>query len=151
MTLGFTTHFNDGEPTWFPEKIMLPYRYELRQQYPNILPKIHTFRLGSRWKAGMRLHLVTGNRTPQRAQFGQAIPELAYCNGTQECVIRTINRPMPAFSIEVDGRLLEKDWELLFLVNDGFDSPSRFFEWFAHPFKPTEHVGQIVHFSNFRY
>src|SRR5690606_30543702 len=76
MTLGFTTHFQDGTPTLFVEKIVLPYRSELRNQYPDIAPKIHTFRLGYRWRAGMKMHLVTGNRTPQRRQFGQAIPEL---------------------------------------------------------------------------
>lgn len=148
MTLGFTTHFPDGTPTLFVEKIVLPYRYELRAQYPQIAPKIHTFRLGSRWRAGMKMHLVTGNRTPQRRQFGQAIPELEYCKSVQTCIIRTVNVPRQAISVHIDGYEVDPQE---FAVNDGFDNIDRLFEWFCHPFKATEHVGQIIHFSNFRY
>ncbi len=149
MTLGFTTNFPDGRPTLFEQKILWPYEKQIQVKYPDLLPKIHTFRLGNRWKAGMKMHMVTGNRTPQRRQFNLDYPELDRCTGTQECIIRTVNIPMQAFSIEVDGRLLEND--LIFLVNDGFDGPDRFFEWFGHPFKSTEHVGQVVHWTNFKY
>lgn len=151
MTLGFSTHYpkpNHQVGTLFAAKIMRPYSPGIARAMPDLLPKIHTFRLGNRWKAGMKLHLVTGNRTPQRRQFNLGIPELEFCIGTQECVIRTVNISMQAFSVEIDGREVDP---LLFAVNDGFPGPDQFFEWFAHPFKPTEHVGQIVHFSTFRY
>ena len=41
--------------------------------------------------------------------------------------------------------------EQQFRVNDGFDSPEAFFDRFAHPFMPTEQVGQIVHRTEFQY
>lgn len=148
MTLGFTTHFPDGTGTLFEQKILLPYKPELQQQYPYLLPKIHTFRLGARWRAGMIMHMVTGNRTRQRRQFNQDIPELQTCISVQRCVIRTVNFPMQAFSIEVDGKPVN---EMLFAVNDGFDGPDQFFEWFGHPYKSTCHEGQIIHFTNFLY
>lgn len=148
MTLGFSTTHSNGSPTLFEQKILLPHKPEIRQAFPNLLPKIHTFRLGNRWKAGMEMHMVTGNRTPQRRQFNLGIPALQYCHGVQTCIIRTVNIPMKAFSIEVDGKEVN---ELLFAVNDGFDGPDQFFDWFGHPFKPTLHEGQIVHFTDFRY
>lgn len=148
MTLGFTTHFPDGTPTLFPQKIMLPYDHDLQQQYADRLPKIHTFRLGNRWQAGKKMHLVTGNRTPNRQQFGLHIPELERCHSVQTCIIRTINLPLKAYAVEIDGKEVDP---LLFAVNDGFNSPDRFLEWFGHPFKPTRQEGQIIHFSDFRY
>lgn len=151
MTLGFSTKFANGQPTLFEQKILWPYEKQIQFHYPDMLPKIHSFRLGNRWKAGMKIHMVTGNRTPQRRQFNVDYPELAYCTGTQECIIRTVNIPTKKFNIEVDGRILEIDWKLLFLVNDGFTGPDQLFKWFAHPDKSTEHVGQIVHWTEFRY
>ena len=149
MTLGFTTHFPDGSPTLFEQKILLPYEKQIQLHYPHLLPKIHTFRLGKRWKAGMKMHMVTGNRTKDRRQFNIEYPELEYCVSVQDCIIRAGTTPMPCFSIEVDGATLEND--ILFLVNDGFNGPDQFFEWFGHPFKSTEHVGQIIHFTDFKY
>ena len=96
----------------------------------------------------MKIHMVTGNRTRQRRQFNLDYPQLQVCTGTQECVIRTVNIPMKGFSVEIDGREVS---DLLFMVNDGFDGPDRFFEWFGHLFKSTEHVGQIVHWTDFKY
>lgn len=132
----------------FQQKILLSYRPALHEHFPDLLPKIHTFREGHRWKAGMKMHLVVNNRTPQRYQFGKEVPELEYCNGVQTCIIRTVNLPTQAISVEVDGREVDP---LLFAVNDGFNSPDQFFDWFGHPFKTTEHVGQIIHFTDFRY
>ena len=148
MTLGFTTHFPDGQPTRFEQKILWPYERQVQFYYPDLLPKIHSFRLGNRWKAGMKMHMVTGNRTRQRGQFNLDYPQLQVCTGTQECVIRTVNIPMKGFSVGIDGREVS---DLLFMVNDGFDGPDRFFEWFGHLFKSTEHVGQIVHWTDFKY
>lgn len=148
MTLGFTTHFPDGQLTRFEQKILWPYERQVQFYYPDLLPKIHSFRIGNRWRAGMKIHMVTGNRTRQRGQFNLDYPQLQVCTGTQECVIRTVNIPMKGFSVEIDGREVS---DLLFMVNDGFDGPDRFFEWFGHLFKSTEHVGQIVHWTDFKY
>ena len=96
----------------------------------------------------MTMHMVTGNRTKDRYQFNKWVPELHTCQSVQTCIIRTVNLPIQGFSVEIDG--IEVD-SMLFIVNDGFNGPDRFFQWFSHPFKPTCHEGQIIHFTNFRY
>ncbi len=156
MTLGFSTNFPDGTPTLFPEKIILPYRYELRQQYPNLLPKIHTFRLGARWRAGMKMHMVTGNRTPNRAQFGQQIPELQNCTSVQDAMLYILPTGIniAVGTPEIDQRLLTRQERLLFAVNDGFNSIDEMERWFfPKGYNPiaTPIVGQIIHFTKFRY
>lgn len=148
MTLGFSTQHRDGTPTLFEQKILLPYEKQIEYRYPNLIPKIHTFRLGHRWRSGMKMHMVTGNRTKQRSQFNAGYPQLEFCTRTQECVITCVQAPMPGIRIEVEGKEIN---DLLFMVNDGFDNPDQFFDWFGHPYKPTEHVGQIVHWTDFRY
>lgn len=148
MTLSFATVFPGGKPTLFLEKIVLPYRYELRQQYPDLIPKIHTFRLGARWRAGMKMHMVYGNRTKERRQFNLEYPELDTCHGVQKCFITCLHAPQPGIRIEIDGTVVN---DLLFMANDGFDSPDQFYDWFGHPFKTVTHEGQIVHWTDFRY
>jgi hypothetical protein len=151
MTLGFTTQFADGTPTLFRQKILRPFDKGLAEMYPDDAAKIHTFRLGNRWRAGMKMHMVTGNRTQDRYQFNTGYPDLEYCHGVQKCVIHYNPNPLPHFLIEVEGHALDPGNELLFMLNDGFNSPDRFQEWFGHPYKALQHVGQIVHFSAFRY
>lgn len=156
MTLGFSIYFPDGRPTFFPEKILQPYRKGIRMP-PDFIPKIHTFRLGNRWRAGMRMHLVTGNRTKNREQFGVDIPELQHCNGVQPCMIWHDNLRIniaigPADTPE--GRILTRPETNLFAANDGFNSVDEMTRWFfPKGYDPTAAplVGQIVHFSNFRY
>lgn len=149
MTLGFTTKFPDGSPTMFEQKILIDLDPACREQYPDMLPKIHTFRMGHRWRAGMKMHMVTGNRTANRRQFNIGYPALETCNGTQDCIITCIIDPAIGFHIEIDGRQIEND--LLFIANDGFNSPQQFWNWFGNPITPVRHVGQIIHFTNFRY
>lgn len=148
MTLGFSTHFQDGSPTQFQQKILLPYRPAMLDCFPDLLPKIHTFREGKRWRAGIKMHLVVNNHTPQRYQFGKDIPELEYCKSVQDCTILCIGDVITIF---IDGTPLTTGETMLFLTNEGFPGPRRFVEWFGHPFKEMKHEGQIVHFSNFRY
>jgi len=149
MTLGFTTTHPSGKPTLFEQKILLPHKPELQQRHPDMMPKIHTFREGSRWRAGMAMHMVVGNRTAQRRQFNLDVPALEKCYAVQECHI-TVARinGQPSIRIEIDRRLINS---LLFMANDGFDNPEQFIDWFGHPFNTAVHVGQIVHFSNFIY
>lgn len=148
MTLGFTTHFPDGKPTLFVERILLPYRPQIAKDHPGLLPKLHTFRQGQRWRRGMRMHMVTGNRTAARRQFNLGIPELDICTSVQYCTIRTINVPRQAISVEVEGYEVDPQE---FAINDGFNNIDHLFEWFSHPFKSTIHVGQIIHFSSLLY
>lgn len=149
MTLGFSTNFPDGNLTLFEQKILLPYKPELRDQFPDLLPKIHTFRVGDRWRAGMKLHMVTGNRTKQRRQFNDNIPELQTCIAVQDAFI---HRPSCGKLIIWIGRLengryLNYQEHLLFAANDGFNSLEEMNRWF-----PGEwYAGQIVHWTDFQY
>lgn len=151
MTLGFTTKFPDKTPTLFKEKILSAVDPGIRQQYPDLLPKIHTFRGTERWKAGMKMHMVTGNRTKHRQQFNIGYPELEYCNGTQACTITCQVSVKPYPRILIDDRLLGLDETLLFVANDGFTSLDQFWAWFCWPGMDVSHSGQLIHFSDFRY
>ena len=152
MTLSFSTHHPSGSPTLFEQKILWPYEPQIQYHHPDLIPKIHTFRLGARWRAGMKMHMVVGNRTRERRQFNHDYPALLHCHGVQKCIITYLHRPsnQPAsIRIEVEGKVVEND--LLFMVHDGFDGPDQFLHWFGHPFKTVTHEGQIVHWTDFRY
>lgn len=155
MTLGFTTHFPDGSPTLFEQKILLPYEKQIEYHYPDLLPKIHTFRLGHRWRAGMKIHMVTGNRTPQRHQFNTNIPELQTCISVQEAVI---HRQSSGIRIGIGGSKffahISPQELLLFAANDGFNSIDEMERWFfpkGQRSKAKILEGQIVHWTDFRY
>lgn len=147
MILPFSTHHRNGEPTLFEERILLPYVPAIAAGYPNLIPKVHTFRLGQRWQRGMKMHMAIPNRTKAYRQFNAGIPELEFCNGQEPCVITWLH-PKREFRIEIGGVVVS---DLLFMANDGFDKPDLFLEWFSHPFKTVTHIGQIVHFTSFRY
>lgn len=107
MILGFSTTFPDGRPTMFEQKILLPHDPSLQFEYPDLYPKIHTFRMGDRWRAGMTIHMATGTRSPQYRQFNAGIPGLEHCRSTQRCIITCLHNPKPGIRIEIDGRSVE--------------------------------------------
>lgn len=161
MTLGFLQYWRDSQAqTLFKEKIRLPYVPYLQKGYPTLLPKIHTFRNGSRWRAGMRIHMVTGNRTPQREQFNIDIPELQTCISVQNAIIRNIIGG--GVSIEIlrsdfsTLKFLTREEQLLFAANDGFNSLEEMKIWFF-PKNKSGHTpgyrvdGQIIHWTSFKY
>lgn len=155
MTLGFTTHFPDGTPTLFPEKILLPFWPEIGEQYPGLRPKLHTFRQGRRWRAGMRMHMVTGNRTAARRQFNLGIPQLAVCTAVQDCVITFVKEPVWGMLVEVESGLLSPEQTVTLFHNDGFadlDQAWNFFEpRFRYTYINERITGQIIHFSTLLY
>jgi len=155
MTLGFSTHWpepNHHVVTLFLAKILCPYRADIVKAAPDLLPKIHTFRLGHRWRAGMSIQMVTGNRTPKRLQFNAGIPALSTCISVQEAVIW----------LDSDGELhivigtmehgfyLTLEQRLLFAANDGFNSIEEMTWWFF-PKGPGILDGQIIHWTDFQY
>lgn len=153
MTLGFSTKHNDGSPTKFEEKILLPFNDTLGRINPKMRPKIHTFRLGYRWRAGLRMHMVVGNRTAQRRQFNLGIPDLEYCKSVQTCVITCAKDPMPHFVINIGHRILTPEEEIEFMYNDGFENLDQMWNWFAPNFRGIDkiHLGQLIHFSDLKY
>jgi len=157
MTLGFSTHWPGKTlPTLFPHKIMYPYVAEIRKGFPDLLPKIHTFRLGYRWRAGMKIHMVTGNRTPNRHPFNTDIPELQTCISVQNAMVCMfpISIAIAIGDPDVDQRWLTQQEMLLFAANDGFNSIEEMQRWFFPKGYTPENpplVGQIVHWTDFQY
>lgn len=158
MTLGFSLKFPDGTPTLFFNKILYPYKKEIRELNPNMIPKIHTFRMGNRWRSGLKMHMVIGNRTKYRCQFNQNIPELEFSKAIQPAMIWC------GLAGDINIAIGEPDtpaqWLLtpsginLFAANDGFNSVDELTRWFfPKGYDPTAvpYVGQIIHFTDFQY
>ena len=172
MTLGFTQYFPSGEKTYFQEKIkaceesvsvctemkfdrgILPVMI-----YTTMKPKRHTMRIGNRFKSGMKLHMVYGNRTKNRTQFA-----LMTCTSTQTVVIRyrrtaAVNRHEGVENINytamvgnqflqvfIDGNLIGGRTLARLAVNDGFKNTTEFLKWFRKSGK-----FQLIHWTNLRY
>lgn len=97
MILPFSTHFKDGKPTYFIEKIWLSILSKLpdvtglndfEENYfkkfgefwdgasdSTIIPKHHTIREDKhdRWKPGMKIHMVIYNRSKNQFQFAPVL------------------------------------------------------------------------------
>lgn len=123
---------------------------------PDLIPKIHTFRVGRRWRAGMSIQMVVGNRTRWRYQFNENIPALQTCISVQDAIVGI--QPCGVISIAIgEGRtqrFLTAKELLLFAVNDGFNSLEELTRWFfPKGYTPTTPVlvGQIVHWTDFQY
>lgn len=107
-------------------------------------PKKHTIRKdeSDSWKAGNKIHAITGNRTPERMQFAPIFE----CKSTQRIWI-----------IPEKGEILVEDSSLVFTplsdsekedlaINDGFESLSQFFEYFTEEFE-----GKLIHWTDLKY
>lgn len=122
--------------------------------YPNEWrPKIHTIREDKhdRWRAGMKIHMAIGNRTPNRFQFAPTL----VCMGVQEIVITekimTVYDCIKlndgrVFTIQVDGKHLPMHRITDLAINDGFDSVDQFFQWFNEDFE-----GKLIGWTDFKY
>ncbi len=156
MTLGFSTHWpgKGRELTFFSAKILYTHIEAFKRAFG--IPKIHTFRQGHRWRAGMSIQMVTGNRTPKRFQFNAGIEELETCISTQDAMVCIFPTGI-AIAIGtpgVDQRWLTQQELLLFAANDGFNSIEEMQRWFfPQGYTPTAVplVGQIIHWTNFQY
>lgn len=157
MTLSFSTHI-DGKPTCFVEKIWwgifdvyghLYFDYfskELNHRgismTESMPPKIHTIRADpkNRWRAGMNIHFVIHNRTPNRFQFAPVLP----CISVQEIEIVNDSEIEQGKKIIVDGKHLTNCHQLV--MNDGFDSIDDFWNYFGDYFR-----GKIIHWTDHQY
>jgi hypothetical protein len=156
MTLGFSTKIGEWE-TRFPEKIwagiidktLITEVHKVFAEYDlaslavhHEVPKLHSIRVDAhgRWKAGMKIHFVTGNRTKNRRQFAPVIQ--AIC--VQHIEIRNVFLDK---TVLVDDKKLCK-WEIHELaLNDGFDSVDQFWAYFGQ----ADFEGQIIHWTDLRY
>ena len=127
--------------------------------------KIHTIRADShnRWKAGMPIHFVINNRTPQRKQFAPVI----FCVSTQKIRIEKelIDPNLPSksktwnikkFHLYIDGKPYinpsprhgyDEDAVEYLANNDGFMFDWQFMNWWPE----GTFEGKIIHWTNFTY
>jgi hypothetical protein len=168
MTLGFKTELG-GKPTHFPEKILESLlRTDIKMtEWTHFIvsgtkyaehvlgsqkPKHHTIRYGHRWREGMKIHFVTGNRTKHRHQFAPIV----LVNGVQMIWISPSNK-----SVRVERHISPEtqDWNTSFYwhtlneskiaelaINDGFETVDHFWDYFN-----TESGGQIIHWTDLKY
>ena len=153
MILGFKTKWPDGRPTHFVEKIQACFKHE---KHLDNIPKIHTFRKGNRWRVGRWIQFATGVRTPkyhclvESQCMGVQDAEIEFNPLSGELSIHVYNDPLNPTSSEI----LSKDKILLFAVNDGFDSLDDMIGWFFPSngdSSPQTILGQIIHFTDFKY
>lgn len=139
MTLGFTRKTQSGDETLFAEKILAG-------------SKIHSIRSGSRWRTGMSIQMVIGNRTKARTIskeiFNAGRVDLQECKGVQEIRIsRSTGGSGIDYRVTVDGKVLTASQTKEMAVNDGFDTLYDFLSFFPD----GEFLGQIVHWTDKRY
>lgn len=138
MTLGFSIEIN-GKACHFPKKIAASFGEENGFQ-----PKYHSIRKGKRWKEGLKIHFVTGNRTPERFQFREAI-----CTRVQDIVVFWVKEVL---TIEIDSHRLTSSQIETLAVNDGFENAAELEAFFASNMRAYEvFEGQIVHWTQGSY
>jgi hypothetical protein len=144
MVLGFKTKFPNGKPTEFVEQILLG-------------AKIHTMRLGSRWREGMRIQMATGVRTKRYQQFNKNLPELWFCKATQDFKFTSEGGIIELWIETTDGwrrMVCGSTLASLVALQDGLSNADALFEWFTPALKASasgEIHGQIIHWTSFKY
>ena len=158
MILGFKTHWPDGRPTHFVEKILANTRPWYFHDYT---PKIHTVRAGDRWplrqrwQPGQIIHMATGVRTKNYQQFNQ---EEIIWGCTRNTNVRAIQRiriwsdgeDSTCLIGPADAPFLTEAQREYFARNDGFESWAELLTWFF-PKGSGHFSGIIIHFTDFIY
>lgn len=165
MTLGFSTQMF-GKPNHFVEKILSSlysdtkikeevtdgYYYQYSQKfrqygldYTEFKPKVHTIRVGNRWKKHHNIHFVVGNRTKNRFQFAPLLRvtriqdiEIKW----KDHIFRGEKQKGGICNIFIDNKKIHPNKFGYLLQNDGFESLREFFEYFKTDFK-----GQLIHWT----
>ncbi|MEP4136712.1 MAG: hypothetical protein ABJL71_18935 [Cyclobacteriaceae bacterium] len=166
MTLGFSLYFDKAKkrPTHFPERVLASLSHDAHvkclglfaEKYPDYYgpwftekPKLHTIRADEkdRWRPGMDIHFVVGNRTPNRYQFAPVVK----CTEVQN--IEMIFN-IEGFLINVDGKRLTYEQKVDLAINDGFISYEHFLNWFVPICEKSPGLkfeGKIIHWTDTRY
>lgn len=198
MNLGFTQTFTQpglkGIKTHFPAKVLKSIRKDhidkyddwtkenkladilgkigtTKLEFDHCVPKIHTIREDptGRWKPGMKIHFIVGNRTPRRFQFAPIVE----CVSIQKIKIHVdqFNEHTRIVDIFIDGNWMyqairregEKghvhieDHKMFyrnrvdvpfyrFCLNDGFSDRAGFLNYFNQSFR-----GVIIHWTDLKY
>lgn len=119
--------------------------------------KIHTIREDKtdRWKAGNIIHMATGVRTKNYNQFSERVCmavepfEIIYTRHekTKTTANVYVNYKLLGQALWVDCKLKASSFSVdMLAANDGFLTPTEFFEWFHSDFK-----GKIIHWTDFKY
>ena len=169
MTLGFSLQIN-GKDMHFMEKILCGHFWDMEMTHEMVSafinpafdekyldtnkPKLHSIRddKTNRWRAGMPIQMVVGNRTKQRLQFAPTVP----CTKVQAFKIVThYHDNTTGSTVFIDGKEIGSAfWQNCMLVatgitlkkfiqNDGFDDVNEFFEYF-----PEQYTGKLIHWTN---
>jgi hypothetical protein len=155
MNIMFMTKFPDGKETNFKKKIIYAPNFYYNNEDSDFWKdervrldllsgldvKLHTLRQSKRVKVGMWLSLRNWSGKPYRSTQVQFAG--CFCKGTQDIVIFRVHKKLRVW---VDGFLLNDSLITELALNDGFDSPEHFCEYFQKGF-----IGQIIHWTNMKY
>ena len=166
MILGFKTTFDNGTPTYFPEKIIQAcwdgyFSVEdmdlkntridpmaFGQQKVQNYPKLHTIRRGERFKKGDKIHLALGVRTKGYHCFA-----ITTCTAVQPIEIYFIESAVHGhlMGVKLEGKRI--DMLIPRIANNDGLTIDQFYDWFykasnqgKEPFK-----GQIIHWTDHIY
>lgn len=175
MKCGFATKFKNGELTYFKEKIQAGFLEHWEEldippgQIENVLgfstsnedvrdgkfeKKIHTIRAGSRWRTGMTIHMVTGDRTKNYDCFAQVRVK------SVQKIDFTFGHERHNMIVCIGGQRVDLKTLGIIAQNDGL-SKAQFIDWF---FKQSVEIegktngsamkffeGQIIHWTDLNY
>lgn len=132
MILGFKTHFQDGTPTNFRDKILKGIKQTTIRTDPN-----------DRYQVGTKLHFATGVRTKNYECFAEGRVEKIWKIkiSPKEQLIRIIGNSIRESMVIHHG----SNYANLLIADEGFDCESQFWKWFNKPM-----AGKLIHWRLFR-
>ncbi len=119
--------------------------------------KKHTIRedRNDRWKAGMKIHHTTGARTKKYKCFleNSVVSTQQILIVVEKC---EHDKNIARIEMRVDREDLKFEQQQQLLINDGFENPKQFFDFFfprdkKGEFKKTMFAGKIIHWSDLKY
>ena len=121
--------------------MILPFKPRFEQPINNGI-KIHSLREDkhNRWRAGTKIHMATGVRTPKYKCF-----RIEHCVSVQRIEIGYSDF-VEDITVKIDGRMLLVEEILQLALNDGFKGVFDFFIWFSEGFE-----GKIIHWTDYKY
>lgn len=142
MVCAFSLNFPWKEPTHFIQRILYKEGFVgPKDEWCNVpIRKIHTFRVGDRWKVNAIIEMDIHVRSSNQERFNTEV-----CTGTQELIIRRSYGAVTPH-IWIDGTLIPVEMHAQIAMNDGFPSVKKFYRYFSKGFE-----GQIVHWTDFKY
>lgn len=168
MILSFMTHFENGKPTYFLDKIqecesvekksVLVVLYQTIRLHKNlpydvfttivdldrtVNPKIHTLRRDkqNKWKKGKKIEFVIFEGTHIETCFSEG-----KCTGIQRVVLVPEAKEITLIDSSAKFGMRQIEDIEQFAKNEGFDSVEEFWEYYDKPEAYT-----IIHWTDFKY